>query len=217
MSTLTGARLDWAITTAAGAGFLLFGYGTIINYHCHGRVLMNRSDQGVMSGLLTGTAFTNQFPEIETTNGGGGSSSLQGTVVAIYEIGCFCGAILAFVFGERLGRRWTILLGCAIVSVGAAIQAAAYGIPQLITGRVVTGVGNGLNTATIREFVAIEDVQNSGRTNVDWCAAVWHSELMKPALRGRGLSIELAITIFGVMLSYWVGKTFLGYTKGHMP
>ena len=40
---------------------------------------------------------------------------------------------------------------------------------------------------------------------------------MKPALRGRGLSIELAITIFGVMLSYWVGKTFLGYTKGHMP
>jgi Sugar (and other) transporter len=29
---------------------------------------------------------------------------------------------------------------------------------------------------------------------------------MKPSLRGRGLSIELAITIFGVMLSYWTGK-----------
>jgi len=26
---------------------------------------------------------------------------------------------------------------------------------------------------------------------------------MKPADRGRGLSIELAITVFGVMLSYW--------------
>lgn len=26
---------------------------------------------------------------------------------------------------------------------------------------------------------------------------------MKPVDRGRGLSIELAITIFGVMLSYW--------------
>lgn len=43
-------------------------------------------DQGVMSGLLTGSAFTNQFPEIDTTPGGNGSSSLQGTVVAIYEI-----------------------------------------------------------------------------------------------------------------------------------
>jgi hypothetical protein len=32
-----------------------------------------------MSGLLTGIAFTKQFPEIDTTNGGGGSSSYQGT------------------------------------------------------------------------------------------------------------------------------------------
>lgn len=35
-------------------------------------------------------------------------------------------------------------------------------------------------------------------------AAVWHSELMKASSRGRGLCIELAINIFGVMLSYWV-------------
>jgi hypothetical protein len=35
-------------------------------------------------------------------------------------------------------------------------------------------------------------------------AAVWHSELMKASNRGKGLCIELAINIFGVMLSYWV-------------
>jgi hypothetical protein len=33
-----------------------------------------------MSGLLTGAAFTKQFPEIDTTSSGNGSSSLQGTV-----------------------------------------------------------------------------------------------------------------------------------------
>lgn len=103
-----------------------------------------------MSGLLTGVAFTKQFPEIDTTNGGGGSSSLQGTTVAIYEIGCFFGAILAFVFGERIGRRWSIIVGCGILSVGAAVQTAAYGVPQLIAGRIVAGLGNGINTATIR-------------------------------------------------------------------
>lgn len=37
-------------------------------------------DQGVMSGLLTGAAFTNTFPAINTTDGGTGSASLQGTV-----------------------------------------------------------------------------------------------------------------------------------------
>lgn len=103
-----------------------------------------------MSGLLTGSAFTKQFPEIDTTEGGNGSSSLQGTVVAIYEIGCFFGALLAFVFAERLGRRWSIMTGCTILAVGAVIQTTAYGIPQMIVGRIVAGLGNGINTATIR-------------------------------------------------------------------
>lgn len=90
--------------------------------------------------------------------------------MAIYEIGCFFGAIFAFLFGERLGRRWSIILGCMsstpvvggnrtqltlsglVLSVGAIIQATAYGIPQMIVGRIVAGLGNGLNTATIRTF-----------------------------------------------------------------
>ncbi|KAK1501046.1 hypothetical protein CABS01_09781 [Colletotrichum abscissum] len=166
MTILVGRPLNWAITATAGSGFLLFGY-----------------DQGVMSGLLTGYAFTRTFPEIDTTNGGGGSSSLQGTVVAIYEIGCFFGAIFCLLVGERLGRRKCIMLGCVVLSIGAALQASAFGIPQMIVGRIVAGLGNGMNTSTI---------------------PVWHSELMKADNRGKGLAIELAINIFGVMSAYWV-------------
>lgn len=102
-----------------------------------------------MSGLLTGTAFTKVFPEIDTQNGG--SSSLQGTVVAIYEIGCFAGALLTFMFGEKLGRRRCIMIGCVVLTIGAVIQSASYGIAQLIVGRIIAGVGNGFNTATIRK------------------------------------------------------------------
>ncbi|KAG7833700.1 hypothetical protein KL943_003808 [Ogataea angusta] len=163
---LKGRNLQWGVTIASGAGFLLFGF-----------------DQGVMSGLLTGAAFTHQFPSIDTTDTGHGSSSLQGTVVAIYEIGCFFGALFSFALGEQLGRRWSIMLGCIILSIGAAIQTSAYGVPQLIVGRIVAGLGNGMNTATI---------------------PVWHSEICKAHNRGRELSIELAINIFGVMTSYWV-------------
>ncbi|KAF3036721.1 hypothetical protein E8E12_007498 [Didymella heteroderae] len=157
MTILTGRPLNWAITATA--------------------------DQGVMSGLLTGYAFTRTFPEIDTTSGAGGNSSLQGTVVAIYEIGCFFGAIFCLIFGEKLGRRKCIMLGCVILSIGAALQSAAFGIPQMIVGRIVAGLGNGMNTSTI---------------------PVWHSELMKANDRGRGLCIELAINIFGVMTAYWV-------------
>lgn len=34
MSKLTGAALDWAITLAAGTGFLLFGYGKNLMPQC---------------------------------------------------------------------------------------------------------------------------------------------------------------------------------------
>ncbi|CAG9937378.1 unnamed protein product [Clonostachys rosea f. rosea IK726] len=171
MTVLVGRALNWAITATAGSGFLLFGY-----------------DQGVMSGLLTGQAFTSTFPEIDTDNGG--SASLQGTVVAIYEIGCFFGALFCLVAGERLGRRWSIMLGCIVLAIGATLQATAFSIPHMIVGRIVAGLGNGMNTSTI---------------------PVWHSELSKPKNRGKGLAIELAVNIFGVALSYWVdyGMSFV--------
>ncbi|GAB1212278.1 hypothetical protein ATERTT37_001410 [Aspergillus terreus] len=102
-----------------------------------------------MSGILSGDAFTRTFPEIDTTASGHGSSSLQGTVVAIYEIGCFLGALVALFAGERLGRRMCIMAGCVILSIGAALQATAYTIPHMIVGRIVAGIGNGLNTSTI--------------------------------------------------------------------
>ena len=132
MTHLVGRPLNWAITAAAGSGFLLFGY-----------------DQGVMSGLLTGDAFTRVFPSIDTTNGG--SSTVQGTVVAIYEIGCFFGALICMLVGEHLGRKKCIAIGCVVLSIGAALQASAYGLAQLIVGRVVAGLGNGMNTSTIRK------------------------------------------------------------------
>ena len=103
-----------------------------------------------MSGLLTGEAFTAQFPEIDTNPGAHGSSSLQGTVVAIYEVGCFFGSLLALVLCEKLGRRWSIMLGCFILCIGGTLQASAFSIPHMIVGRIVAGLGNGLNTSTIR-------------------------------------------------------------------
>ncbi|KAL9948234.1 hypothetical protein D7B24_009259 [Verticillium nonalfalfae] len=173
MVFLTGKALQTQITIAAGSGFLLFGF-----------------DQGVMSGMLTGDAFTRTFPEIDTSDNANGSANLQGLVVSIYEIGCLFGALICLFWGEQLGRRWSIMIGCVVLSVGAVLQASAYGIPQMIIGRIVAGLGNGMNTSTI---------------------PVWHSELMKPKSRGKGLAIELAINIFGVALSYWTnyGMSFV--------
>lgn len=79
------------------------------------------------------------------------------------------------------------MAGCVILSIGAALQCSAYGIPQLIVGRIIAGVGNGLNTSTIREFLLYQDHVYLKTTDNSLFPAVWHSELSKAASRGKGV------------------------------
>lgn len=61
------------------------------------------------------------------------------TVAAVYDIGCFFGAILAFTVGERLGRKKSILLGTVIMGIGTVLQASSYSLAQMFVGRIVLG------------------------------------------------------------------------------
>jgi len=74
---------------------------------------------------------------------GPSKTTLLGTVAAIYDVGCFLGSIFAYWLGERLGRRNTVLLGTAIMSIGALLQASSYSLGQMLTGRIIAGIGNG--------------------------------------------------------------------------
>jgi len=176
---LRGTKLNIAIGFIAGMDFLLFGY-----------------DQGVMGGLLTLPAFTKVFPEIDTTAAGTAGltasqkdhrSTIQGISVASYNVGCFFGAISCIWIGDWLGRRKTIFLGSAIMVVGAALQSSAFSLPHFIVGRLITGMGNGLNTSTV---------------------PTWQSECSKSHRRGQMVMVEGALITGGIMISYWIDFGF---------
>jgi predicted MFS family arabinose efflux permease len=56
---------------------------------------------------------------------------------------------VAFFVGEALGRRRVIWLAMAFVFVGTTLQVTSFTVAHLIIGRVITGVGTGLKTATV--------------------------------------------------------------------
>ncbi len=114
-------------------------------------------------------------------------TSLLSTVTAIYDVGCFFGAIAAFSLGERLGRRNSVLVGTTVMSIGAILQISAYSVGQMIAGRIIAGLGNGMNTAT---------------------APVWQAETSKAAWRGKLIVIELILNIAGFSLSNWITYGF---------
>lgn len=69
---------------------------------------------------------------------------LQGGIVASIQAGAFAGSLLTgALVADRFGRKKTILFGSALFTVGCAIACAANGIPALVAGRVINGVGNG--------------------------------------------------------------------------
>ncbi|KAF8915880.1 general substrate transporter [Mucidula mucida] len=164
---LHGAKLTAAIAFISGTGFTLFGY-----------------DQGVMSALLTANQFEKVFPEVITGDGQPANhANLQSFLVAIYEIGCLFGALSNLWVGDRLGRRRTIVVGGVIMIIGAILQATSFGYAQMIVARIVTGLGNGLNTSTVPSY---------------------HAECSPAAKRGSLIMVEGSLIAFGIMISYWI-------------
>jgi MFS family permease len=80
---------------------------------------------------------------------GPGKTNVLAIIMSIYDIGCLFGALIAFTLGERMGRKWSIMLGTSTMAVGAVLQISAFSRLHMIVGRIVAGIGNGINTATV--------------------------------------------------------------------
>lgn len=106
MFQLRGKPLIALILVVSGTQFTLFGY-----------------DQGLFGGILAGERFQRMLGHPDPT--------MSGLVTGIYDIGCAIGAVVAFIFGERIGRKRSVILANLIVIVGAAIQAASYSYTQV--------------------------------------------------------------------------------------
>ncbi|KAL2840798.1 general substrate transporter [Aspergillus pseudoustus] len=157
-----GKPLQFSITAACGTGFLLFGY-----------------DQGVFGGLLDNAHFLRTF--------GYPNPTLQGQIVATYDIGCIIGTLVSMIWGDKLGRRRCILTGCCILIVGAILQTAAYSLAPMIVGRVVAGIGNGMNTIA---------------------CPVMQSETARANERGKLIVLQLVLNILGIVISNWMNFGF---------
>lgn len=164
MKELRGRPLAVAITSACSMGFLLFGY-----------------DQGVMGTIINSASFRKQFNNP--------SSVEQGLVTGLYDVGCLLGSILAFVFGEKLGRKRSIYVGAIVVIVGSILQCSAKVVIHLIIARIFTGIGVGIMTAVV---------------------PTWQAEVSQAHNRGAMITIEAANIIVGFSLSNWIafGSSF---------
>ncbi|KAL2798627.1 general substrate transporter [Aspergillus keveii] len=154
-----GKALVFAIAAASCQAFLLLGF-----------------DQGVMAGIIGAeNRFGRDFNNPD--------ADMQGNITALYDIGCVIGSIVCYFVGERYGRRTMLINGGGIMIVGAIILTTSETVAQLIVGRIVTGIGNGMNSST---------------------APVYQSECAPSRYRGALLTLQGTFTILGVVIAYWM-------------
>ncbi|PWY80857.1 general substrate transporter [Aspergillus sclerotioniger CBS 115572] len=154
--------------------FLLFGY-----------------NQSNMGGVLNYPSFIRHFPEINTSTTTGNvqatNAKTQGTVVAIYTIGCLIGSLGITQVGNRLGRRKSLIIAAVIAAIGQIIQSSSFSLGQLVVGRVISGIGNG---------------------GVNAVVPVWQSECTAPKSRGKNVVIIGIFIASGVAAAGWVNVGF---------
>lgn len=71
--------------------------------------------------------------------------------------------------GDKLGRRWTILLGAIVFCLGGALQAGARSISYFYAGRAVSGLGVGCLVMII---------------------PLYQAEIAHPSIRGRITALQ---------------------------
>jgi len=117
-----------------------------------------------------------------------------GTMVAILEIGALISSLLVGKVGDIIGRRKTILYGSMVFVIGGALQTMANGMPMMMLGRIIAGLGVGALSTIV---------------------PVYQSEISPPHNRGKLACIEFTGNIAGYMASVWVDY-FCSFIPSHM-
>ncbi|RDW65801.1 uncharacterized protein DSM5745_09540 [Aspergillus mulundensis] len=169
MNRLEGAPLRAAIVVTGAFYFTLLGY-----------------DQGVLGGIIGQPQF------LDTINNP--NAIIQGLVVSIFDVGCMIGCAISGIYGLALGRRRAVILGCMLIVLGGAGQAAVYHIVQLVVFRIVTGIGLGIVSSNV---------------------PVWLAETSKARKRGQKVAVQLCLVLTGNVTAYWVNYG-MGFTSGEV-
>ena len=109
-----------------------------------------------MSGVIQTPLWLENFPAVDN------NPNMLGFTVAIYDIGCLLGALWCMTLGDKQGRKTSCILGGLFVIVGVVIQVTSFkqaadpngALAQFLVGRVLTGMGNGMNMASMPMYQA---------------------------------------------------------------
>ena len=110
-------------------------------------------------------------------------TTVDAVMVSLQNVGAFLSALSVWFVSEKIGKKTTVQIACAIFCVGVILQVVpSHSLVCFYIGRIVAGVGLGAATAT---------------------APGYNAEMSPKEIRGKLGSGMQWLFALGVMISYW--------------
>ncbi|KAM3504397.1 hypothetical protein MY11210_008366 [Beauveria gryllotalpidicola] len=106
-------------------------------------------DSGYINGVTASPIF---YKAVEGAAAEKLSDPNSSLIVSILSCGTFFGALIAGDMADWIGRKWTVILGCAIYAVGVVVQmitSPSNALGPIVAGRLVAGLGVGFESAIV--------------------------------------------------------------------
>ena len=145
----SGRKLYSLMSACCGSAFMLYGY-----------------DAGVLGGVQS-------TPQFRAAIGNPQGSYVIPIIASIYNLAAAFMSLGVTVFGMKLGRRKTILMGDAFICVGAILQATTHSVGQIIAGRIICGCGIGCIASAVPTYMAEMSIEAKERgPEISWQGAL---------------------------------------------
>ncbi|KAK9360810.1 general substrate transporter [Lipomyces starkeyi] len=108
---------------------------------------------------------------------------LQGAITSMMAAGSIVGALSCGVISGWLSRKFCIQLGAALWIIGSIFQSTSNGVPMLIVGRVIAGLGIGMTSTLV---------------------PIYQSEIAPRKTRGRIVSLQQFAITWGILIGFFV-------------
>ncbi|KAF2868116.1 general substrate transporter [Massariosphaeria phaeospora] len=201
-----GSRVEAPVTVRgyllcvfAAFGGILFGY-----------------DSGYINGVLGMNYVKLEFGHPGSIDPSAYQGHLYATrekslITSILSAGTFFGALFAGSLADWVGRRATIIAGCAVFSLGVVLQVAATTVALLVPGRLIAGIGVGFVSAIIILYmseVAPKSVRGAIVSGYQFCITIG---LLLAAVVDQSTSTRMDTTSYRIPMGLqWLWALILG-------
>lgn len=152
---------------------------------CFGGTLFG-VDIGIIGGVITQNSFKRAFgfSQLSSEAAKKADANLSANIVSVMQAGAFFGALLAFPFADKFGRKSGLLVAAVLALIGGLMQAAASGsLDVLYVGRAIEGLGLGAATMLTPTYIS----ENAPR-----------------AIRGMLIGCYQFMEVIGSMVAFWI-------------